>query len=212
MAKHGVIKSWFGPSVRGHIERMTYTPLVSNVLSVYSLASGEDMREGLSWYLDAHNYANILTDTYDYSLHPTAAAGVIAALSPMMGWEANKRQAALAFERGNADGLGLKRNCDKANAILDGALPLDVLGGNKVRAFFSTILDPYGYDIPVIDRHAFDIAVGMVTDDAARSTLSRKGVYQNFGEVYVDAAKTAGVSASQMQAITWVAWRKIKNA
>lgn len=185
---------------------MTDTPLVSNVLSVFSLASADNLREGLSWYLDAHNFARILDPN-----NVERAAGVIAALSPMMGWDSNKKQAAIAFERGNAAGLGLSRNCAKAQAILDGGKPLDILGGDKVRAFYSTILDPFGFSFPVIDRHAFDIAVGEVTDEKRRGALGRKGIYAAFAEVYIDAAKVAGVSSSQMQAITWVAWREMKK-
>lgn len=186
----------------------THTPTVHNVLAVFGAATADQIREGLAWYLDAHNFATILDPS-----NVSRAAGIIAALSPMMGWEANKVQAGRVFERnGDASGLGLSRNCAKAAAIYNGAEPLSVLGGDKVRAFYSTILDPHGYSIPVIDRHAFDIAVGRVTDEKARGTLSRKGEYDRFGEVYIDAAKVAGVSSSQMQAITWVAWRAMKKA
>lgn len=184
---------------------MNLTPLASNVLDVFSTADPETMVEGLEWYNDAHAFANYLCP-----YKPSKAAGVIAALSPMMGWESNKKQALRAFLNGTAEGLGLTRNCVKAERILYGADPLTVLSGNKVRAFYSTILDPNGFDIPVIDRHAFDIAVGRVTDDVTRSLLSKRGVYDAFGMAYVEAAKRAGVSASQMQAVTWVAWRKTK--
>lgn len=184
---------------------MTNTPLVSNVLSVYNTASADNVRAGLSWYLTAHNLAALLSPG-----NPAMGAGVIAALSPMMGWDSNVMQAKRAFERGNANGLGLAKNCAKADAILAGAEPLSVLGGNKVRAFYSTILDPTGFSVPVIDRHAFDIAVGEVTDDKRRSTLSRKGVYDAFGAVYVEAARIVGIGAPQMQAVTWMEWRERK--
>jgi len=187
---------------------LTYTPTVHNVLAVFGAATADNLREGLSWYLDAHNFATILSPG-----DIAKSAGIIAALSPMMGWEPNKVQASKVFSRnGDASGLGLAKNCAKAAAIYNGAEPLSVLGGNKVRAFYETILDPFGFSIPVIDRHAFDIAVGNVTDDKARSTLSRKGEYERFGAVYIDAAHVAGVSAPQMQAITWVAWRAMKKA
>lgn len=184
---------------------MNLTPLASNVLSCFSTADPETMVEGLEWYNDAHAFAKYLSPN-----KISKGAGVIAALSPMMGWEPNKRQALRCFLNGTADGLGLIKNCAKAERILYGADPLSILSGNKVRAFYATILDPAGFDIPVIDRHAFDIAIGEVTNDAARSILSRKGEYDRFGAVYVEAAKAAGVSASQMQAVTWVAWRKAK--
>lgn len=186
---------------------MNLTPTASNVLDVFCTADPETMVEGLEWYSDANAFAKYLAP------HNLAkAAGVIAALSPMMGWESNKKQALRAFVNGTAEGLGLMRNCAKAEAILYGADPLTVLGGDKVRAFYSTILNPSGFDVPVIDRHAFDIAVGRVTDDATRSLLGKRGVYNAFGAAYVAAAKSAGVSASQMQAVTWVAWRKTKTA
>lgn len=182
---------------------MTLTPTAANVLNVFSTADPETMVEGLEWYNDAHAFAKYLCPH-----KPSKAAGVIAALSPMMGWDMNKRAAEAAFRNLTAEGLGLSRNCAKAERILYGADPLDVLSGNKVRAFYSTILDPAGFSVPVIDRHAFDIAVGARTNDAARSALSRKGEYERFAAVYIEAAKAAGVGAPQMQAVTWVAWRK----
>lgn len=183
----------------------TLVPSVSNVLAVYAQADADSLREGLSWYLDAHNFANILDPD-----NPRKAAGIIAALSPMNGWEPNKNAAAKVYAEGTAFGTHTVPNEVKADSILCGAEPLDVLKGDKVRAFFRTIAEPFGLIQPVIDRHAFDIAVGRVTDEKSRGILGRKGVYDLFASVYIDAAKVAGISSSQMQAVTWVAWRKIK--
>lgn len=185
---------------------MTDSPAVSNVLAVYNGATADNIREGLSWYLDAHNYARLLSSTYDISVE--ACAGIIAALSPMNGWENNKRKAMQLIAQDNGEGCGLYRNVEKAMRILRGEKPLDVLGGDKVRAFYQTILDPFGDIDPVIDRHAFDIAVGDRTDEKRRGILSRKGVYHDFAQVYREAAKVAGIGSAQMQAITWVAWRE----
>lgn len=195
---------------------MTDTPLVSNVLAVYNGASAQNIREGLSWYLDAHNLAYLLAKslpprkygTKPLYTHP-CAAGIIAALSPMNHWENNKRKAwQLIQQEGDGTGCGLLTNVRKAERIYFGEAPLDVLGGNKVRAFYQTILDPTGDVTPVIDRHAFDIAIGERTDDERRSALRRKGVYDSFADVYRDAARAVGIGAPQMQAITWVAWRE----
>lgn len=183
---------------------MTDKPLVSNVLAVYNGASADAMRDGLSWYLDAHNYARVMLPH-----HVEMGAGIIAALSPMNGWENNKRKAAqLVRQNGDGTGCGLYRNVAKAVRIYNGETPLDVLGGDKVRAFYQTILDPHGDIDPVIDRHAFDIAVGERTDEKRRGILSRKGVYSEFAHVYREAALIAGIGSAQMQAITWVAWRE----
>lgn len=185
-------------------------PSVANVLSVYFSASADNLRKGLSWYLDANSFARQSAEEFGFTVEQTT--GVIAALSPMMKWGPNKAQALVAFQHGTAMGLGLDPNCVKATRIMNGeGEPLSILGGNKVRAFYSTILDPHGFSIPVIDRHAFDIAVGEVTSEKARGALSRKGMYDAFGAVYVDAAKVAGIGAPQMQAITWMQWREDKG-
>lgn len=184
----------------------TDTPSVANVLAVYNGASAANMREGLSWYLDAHNVARNLSTEYGVSV--SQAAGIIAALSPMNGWENNKRKAAQLLAQGNGEGCGLRNNVSKALRILSGEPVLNVLNGDKVTAFYRTILDPTGDIDPVIDRHAFDIAVGERTDEKRRGALSRKGVYSEFAHVYREAAKVAGIGSAQMQAITWVAWRE----
>lgn len=183
---------------------MTDSPSVANVLAVYNGASNDAFLSGLSWYDDAHNFAREIGGSKFHR-----AAGVIAALSPMNGWENNKRKAAQLYsQNGIGTGCGLTSNVRKAEAIFAGNDALDVLRGDKVRAFYLTIVEPYGDIDPVIDRHAFDIAVGERTDDKRRGILSRKGVYAEFAAVYREAALIAGIGAAQMQAVTWVAWRE----
>lgn len=189
-------------------------PTVTNVIHSYLTASDAAMSEGMSWYNDAHDFARSLDPVRFHR-----AAGVIAALSPMNVWTNNKAKAALfyaqngivEFGKGNSNGIGMRANVEKAIRIYNGEDALDVLGGDKVRAFYLTILDPTADTTPVIDRHAFDIAVGKKTDDKARSILGRKGVYETFANVYREAANMAGIGAPQMQAVTWVAWREKHN-
>lgn len=193
---------------------MTDTPKVSNVLAVYEGAFEHHLRFGLSWYPLAHREA--LRMGGGRSQHLSRNAGIIAALSPMNHWTNNLRKAQqvislrgrIVAEKGKPNGIGLSGNVRKAVAIYNGADPLDVLSGDKVRAFYRTILDPTGDIDPVIDRHAFDIAIGERSDEKRRSALSRKGVYEEFAHVYREAAKVAGIGSAQMQAITWVAWRE----
>lgn len=193
---------------------MTDSPSVSNVLAVYRGASADNIRFGLEWYSIAHNAA--LRMGGGRSQHLSRNAGIIAALSPMNGWSNNLRKAAQVVSlrgrieviKGQPNGIGLGANVAKAIAIYAGADPLDVLNGDKVTAFYRTILNPTGDIDPVIDRHAFDIAVGEKTDDKRRGILSRKGVYHEFAGVYREAAAIAGIGAPQMQAITWVQWRE----
>lgn len=183
------------------------TPTVDNVIYAYLSASDSDVAAGMTWYDDAHMFAKSLDPVRFHR-----AAGVIAALSPMNGWKNNKAKAALLYaQNGDGSRVGLRNNVRKAQAIYRGEDALDVLGGDKVRAFYATIVDPSGDHEPVIDRHAFDIAVGRVTDDETRQALGRKGVYARFADCYREAALLAGIGAAQMQAITWVAWRNRKK-
>jgi len=179
-------------------------PSVDNVLSVYRSASPSQIEEGMSWYVDAHNFCKTLDSNVE------RAAGIVAALSPNNNWENNKVMAERLYSQGHGERCGLGANVSKAMRIFEGESPLDVLGGNKVRAFFRSIAYPADASVqPVIDRHAFDIAVGKRTDNRTRGILDRKGVYESFAEVYIEAAQTADIGSAQMQAVTWVAWREI---
>lgn len=180
------------------------TPDAKHVLTVYRNASFYAFAYGMEWYNIAQNEAK--------SIDPVRwhrAAGVIAALSPMNGWTNNVRKARQLYaQNGDGTGCGLFRNVDKAIRIHNGEDALDVLGGRKVRAFYLSIIEPDGDVIPVIDRHAFDIAIGMRTNDAARGILGRKGMYDAFADAYREAADIAGIGSAQMQAITWTSWRE----
>lgn len=179
--------------------------LTKNILSVYQRATPQNIVEGMTWYDDAHSFARSLDPK-----NPARAAGIIAALSPMSGWGNNKNKARQLFaQNGDGIGIGMRSNVNKAIAIYNGADPLDVLGGNKVRAFYSTILDPTGDHDPVIDRHAHDIAMGMPFPNKGRQSLERKGEYARFATAYRETAKAIGIGPAQLQAITWLTWRDI---
>lgn len=178
------------------------TPTVANVLAVYRGAFENHVVEGLSWYADRHTEALALDPENVYR-----AAAVIAALSPRTPWARNVALAARVYVEGKASGT-LGASCAKADRCFSGESPAEVFKtSTKVRNFWLNIADPTG-DGVTIDRHAFDIAVGMVTDDKARAQLNRKGEYERFADVYREAARIVGISPAQLQAITWVAWRE----
>jgi hypothetical protein len=192
----------------------TDTPSVQNILAVYHGARADHLRFGLSWYAYAHNAALRLGGGRAQHLHRNA--GIIAALSPMNKWDNNIAKAAeliskrgrIVAVKGQPNGIGLGANVNKAIAIYKGADPVDILKGDKVNAFYRSIVNPTGDSRPTVDRHAFDIAVGEQTNDKRRQALSRKGVYEDFADAYREAAKIVGIGAPQIQAITWVTWRE----
>lgn len=182
-----------------------------NIVRTY-LATDEATRaEGAAWYREAHALATEL-DPAD----PARAAGVIAALSPRQSWTANVNGARRLYATGTAGGL--VSNVVKAQRIALGAAPLDVLGGSKVRAFYSCIVTTGRTDQVCVDMHAHDIALGMVTDDATRTrNLSRAGGYDAIADSYRSAARILrkrghDVTPATVQATTWVAWRRTRKA
>lgn len=181
------------------------TPTAANIIAIFRKATPAQLAEGLEWYADAHSLAVALDPQ-----NVLRAAGVISALSPKQPWGRNVTLATRTYADGQASGtLGF---CVRAaNRIMSGESVDDVLRGDKTNAFAHVIADPTDPHAVVVDRHAFDIAVGRVTDDETRNVLSRKGVYAIFADAYREAARVLGYSPSQVQAVTWVVWRETET-
>lgn len=188
------------------------------IVRLYREASDESLRYGVSWYWQAHGAAGILSRRFGVSRE--VATGVLAALSPSCHWSRNKSLAWEMLSTGNC-GHMYGDAIRKARRIIDGEDPLDVLGGDKVRSFYRNILDPWGSDDVTVDRHAFDIAAGRVTDDLARKALEtggrkgnrdgQAGNYVRVADCYRRAADILGVSPHMVQAVTWCEWRDRKG-
>jgi hypothetical protein len=181
------------------------TPDAAHIIRVFREANDGQLAEGLAWYADAHSVAVALDPQ-----NVLRAAGVISALSVKQDWNRNVILAGRAFADGQASGtLGF---CVKAaDRILSGEHVDAVLKGDKTNNFAHVIADPTDPHAVVVDRHAFDIALGRVTDDETRGILSRKGVYDAFADAYREAASVLGYSPSQVQAVTWVVWRETET-
>lgn len=178
-----------------------------NILRVWETASPAERADGRDWYPAANRLAMEL----DGSSTGRVGAGVLAALSPITGWAQNVTLARRAFAAGRLEGGTLGTSVRRANAILDGADPLDVLGGDKVRNFFAAIADPACTVSVCVDRHAHDVAVGRVCTDADRRVLGRVDGYASFARAYARAGAVLGETPATVQAVTWVAWRRSKG-
>lgn len=176
------------------------TDHVLNIMSVFTAASDVSYREGLSWYDNANALAQEIAGGDAWK-----GAGVIAAFSPVCPWDRNVALARNAFATGVASGH-TALFCGFAQRIMDGEHPLDVLKGDKTRAFASAIADPAGSMIATIDRHAHDIAMGRVHRDRERKI--GKPLFRTLSDAYVEVAEMSDHSVAQVQAITWVSWRK----
>ena len=195
---------------------------VENILAIYKMATPEEKRDGIVWYADAlRDCTRIALDT-SVPLH--VVVGVVASLSPNNKWERNIQNAKdLIHACVNGDGIDSVKVCtyhkmkEKAWSILE-AMPdhdgvITILNGQKIISFYRNIM---GDDTCTIDGHARNIAYGErvgLTDDKTNIGVRE---YRTLQAEYVQAAKRTRVNgralkAFELQAITWVTWRRIHN-
>lgn len=156
-----------------------------------------------SWYVMAQGIALELSPNDVWR-----GAGVLSALSPLKKWDLNVRIARISFSTGIAQG-NIGQHNEKAQRIINGEHPLDVMRGDKTRSFAEAIATGGNGHIATIDRHAHDIAMGQVYTDKTRKIGKR--VYRDMAAAYAECAEYTGNSVNQIQAITWVAWRREKG-
>jgi hypothetical protein len=190
---------------------MTIELRAKNITATYRAATDSERVEGRSWYATARAVAESLDPA-----SPEKAAAVIAVLSPRLNWDKNVEAAVSVYKGLHPKVLGA--NALKAKRIMAGENPDDVVSGPKVRAFWHAIVNPSDPRAIVIDRHAFDVAAGTVLDDEQRGkVLGLKGAYDNVCKLYVRAAQILSrelgheISPVEVQATTWVAWRRMKK-
>ena len=174
---------------------------VRNITTVWSIATADEFEEGAHWYEQAHWTARMLADG-DLKV----GAGLLAALSPQTAWWLNVELACVAFDAGNAT-RHTGDSCSKANKIMAGLDPVTVLPmERKTGHFYRCILDPGDATAVCVDRHAYDIAVGIPLGDWQRG-LSAQGRYTLLADCYREAGRRLGQLPSVVQAVTWVTWR-----
>ncbi|MFD8117075.1 DUF7178 family protein [Streptomyces microflavus] len=171
---------------------------VVNIITEWNNATPDQVQRGRSWYLTAHQLADMISEG-----HVQAGAGVIAALSANKSWPENEKLARRAFDVGEASGH-VGDALAKAAKIMAGMDPAEVLPMSaKTGNFYRCILDPEDAEAVCIDRHAHDIAVGETYGNRDRG-LSAKSRYALVAHAYREAAMRLGELPSTVQAVTWV--------
>lgn len=188
----------------------TLTPSTRNVMRVFRTATEDQIERGMTWYADAHDIAQSLGQAHDT---PTSAvAGMLAAMSPLIGWGHTVTLTTRYLRQGGLTGGYLRRGIEAADKIYRLADPLDVLHGPKVRAFYLSILHAGETDAVCVDRHAYGAATGRRLEEASpKITVKRSREAQ---EVYRRGARIAAremgaeLWPAQFQAIVWEAFRQ----
>jgi hypothetical protein len=195
---------------------MTLSKNAKHIQAVLNLATAADYVEGKGWYLFAFKVASVLAT--NYGITTATACGVIAALSPRNRWERNLQDAEktiAAFKAGGAESAMLVKVCTftgnkkKAIAILERNGSADVvraiLSGPKTTEFFNCICQE---DDCCIDGHAYSIWFGdriTLANVPSIGVKLRRAIKADYAAV----AKAHGLKSFEVQAITWVAWRRL---
>lgn len=189
------------------MELLSVTKMTNRIIKMYNLGDKADA----SWYTEAYKLSCELAQKYNTQTE--RVAGVIAALSPMKNWNMNIRLAD-DFFAGRKVGH-TKAMVSKAEAI--GTADIKdipaILNGNKITNFYSNIINPSCNTRVTIDRHAIMIAMGGVNLSQQELSLlaNTDKKYKAIADAYRRAAKKLGVRPLEVQAVTWVVWRKIKS-
>lgn len=185
----------------------SFDTMRTNLLTTLAYATEDNWTEGTAWYLAARAIADDLAQRH--LVTPLQAAGVLAALSPQTGWSENIRLADQALSERNATGH-YDDACDKANAIIQGDTPANVLGGRKVRSFVRNIADPSRPGPVTVDRHAVDCLLGARGAVNSR-ILERPGAYALCAAVFRSVARELDILPHECQAVAWIAWRQVHD-
>jgi len=200
----------------------THADLVANIAAILELATADDFQDGVTWYRRARRTGGVLGRLAGYRGRRAhvVGAGVLAALSPSCEWDNNVACAFSVLDNGGRvtgtpSALQSQLFVDRALAILAGVLPLDVLGGEKVRNFYACIIDPTNPTAVCVDRHAAAVAYGYTLTDKQMQNVvavNKSGSrYDAIADAYRAVAAARGLLPLEVQAITWVTWRRLKG-
>lgn len=187
-------------SIRKSISGLANESMVKNIIDIFDQATADEYHAGIGWYHVAHEIA------VDLGLGASTGAGVIAALSPQLSWTANIAAAQNLVANDDPLPAGIGTFVGRAREIRDGADPFETLGGRKVRCFYRNILMPSRPGAVTVDRHAVAIATNV-----EGRILESPGCYQMVAGAYRTAARLADLLPHEMQAVTWVAYRRMLN-
>jgi hypothetical protein len=193
-----------------------------HIAAMLAMASQTDLADGIEWYDRAKRLAHRLANQYGCTFEQ--AVGVIAALSPNNRWARNCTDAEAMIQ---AWAVGVNpesvRVCTygamrtKAAQILALASPdretiAKILNGRKITAFFLSIAGVH--DAVCVDGHAYAVWVGQRITTTNTPSLGVK-LYSEIARAYVLVAKRShalcgeSLTPAQVQAVTWVTYRRL---
>ena len=209
------------------ISKNDYKVTKGNIHNIYKQATVDEIKAGLVWYKLAKDFTMLLESTLDFEISYKKIAGVVAALSVQNQWNTNKKDALNVcmayFENNNLDDVLVSTYpiCkDKAIKILQSDGSNDsietILGVNarKTKNFYWNII---GDDRAItVDGHAFNIATNRVSSLKDVPTISKKNykilqTEYKLATSFINKKYNLSLKVSDVQAITWVTYKRIND-
>jgi len=194
---------------------------VENILAIYNLATPDEIEHGVTWYATAYCESLKIAEDLDIPVH--IVVGVVAALSPNNKWDrniVNARDLCTAYINGDSiesfkvSTYGKMK--EKAWRIMDEMPDYEatkvLLNGQKIVCFFENIM---GENTCTVDGHAYNIFHAERQGLTGSISIGKKE-YAMIQTAYMHAGLRTSINgrtlkAYEMQAITWVVWRRIHN-
>ena len=183
-----------------------------NIKKIYALATRAEMSSGLIWYKEARKLSVKSSNDLKLPLH--VFVGVLSALSPRNMWSRNAIDAKVlcsAFLNGDTQEsvrVSTYNNMKaKAWKILE-LMPsrrsiIKILNGLKIVSFFKCIM---GDNACCIDGHSYHIWHGQ---RVVKKKIGKR-LLASIVKDYEQVATILGIEIYQLQAITWLTWRRLQ--
>ena len=173
--------------------------VVKRISRCYNRATDRQVVDGMVWYDEAVTIATTLAAESPYTVDQVAAA--MAHLSPRLRWSQNVFAIKALVLTGELPAYIMSGPAERARLALVAANPAGTFGKKAKKTLnFSRNVSGCQQSVTV-DVWAANV-VGV-----SESELTLTGVYEAIAHCYRLAAKRAGVTPAQMQAITWVVVR-----
>lgn len=190
------------------INPLTVRQQTNRIRKVYEQATIQEIESGLTWYNEARVFCTDMSTVYKCTVFEVAQ--ITSLLSPQKKWEQNKEEVEAFLKLLKHDIIPLKgffaskatmQECK--DVILKGY----VIPSHRTKTFSFAHNIAFDFSMCVtIDRHAIKIAYGEF--DAKPIGITEKR-YRQAQAAYETLATELNVKPYELQAITWVTYKRI---
>lgn len=181
---------------------------------MYLQANAAERLEGALWYSRALSICTLMAT--QFSRNTELVVGVVSLLSPRNEWHRNITDAENLIaayiggcsEPGDIKCCTFNSNKEKAWQLLELGTVNHSLFGRKQFSFFRNILGDSS--VVTVDGHAYHIWLGVYAPISKARTISAK-LYSNITTDYQTVANLLGLEAHQLQATTWLTYKRLRG-